>query len=59
MPEVLNEESGVRTTFFEWLDEALDFVGDNNTTDIRTLDLKVAYDKNKTKHIYAVRVPNA
>ncbi len=42
------------TTFFEWLDEALTFAGDNQTSDVRTLELQTG--EGRTKKMYAVRV---
>ena len=49
---VLNE-----TTFFEWLDEALTFAGDNQTSDITEVKLEVG--EGNTKAMYAVRVHDA
>lgn len=46
-----------QTTFFEWLDEALTFAGDNNSSDIRTLELQTG--EGNTKRMYAVRVSDA
>tara|TARA_R100001510_G_C7539334_1_gene127563 strand:- start:397 stop:603 length:207 start_codon:yes stop_codon:yes gene_type:complete len=46
-----------QTTFFEWLDEALTFAGDNKTSDIRTLELQTG--EGNTKTMYAVRVSDA
>ena len=42
------------TTFFEWLDEALTFAGDNKTGDITELELQTG--EGRTKKMYAVRV---
>ena len=42
------------TTFFEWLDEALSFAGDNQTSDIQTLELQIG--EGRTKEMYVVRV---
>tara|TARA_R100001510_G_C7553448_1_gene136297 strand:+ start:367 stop:594 length:228 start_codon:yes stop_codon:yes gene_type:complete len=42
------------TTFFEWLDEAMTFAGDNQTSDVQTLKLQTG--EGRTKEMYAVRV---
>ncbi len=59
-PEDFLQESKPNTRyvwfFFEWLDEALDFAGANESEDIRTVNVKMG--SGETKSIYAVGVSN-
>ena len=59
-PENFLKESNSNTKyvwfFFEWLDEALDFAGVNESEDIRTVNVKMG--TGEMKSIYAVGVSN-
>tara|TARA_R100000329_G_scaffold66641_1_gene58654 strand:+ start:325 stop:591 length:267 start_codon:yes stop_codon:yes gene_type:complete len=59
-PENFLKESDPNTKyvwfFFEWLDEALDFAGVNESEDIRTVNVKMG--ANEMKSIYVVGVSN-
>tara|TARA_A100001391_G_scaffold168504_1_gene129038 strand:+ start:177 stop:560 length:384 start_codon:yes stop_codon:yes gene_type:complete len=63
-PENFLKESDPNTRyvwfFFEWLDEALDFAGVNESEDIRTVNVKMGTgETSEMKSIYAVGVSNA
>ena len=63
-PENFLKESDPNTRyvwfFFEWLDEALDFAGANESEDIRTIKVKMGTgETSEVKSIYAVGVSNA
>ena len=62
-PEDFLQESKPNTRyvwfFFEWLDEALDFAGVNESEDIRTINVKMGTgETSEMKSIYAVGVSN-
>lgn len=62
-PENFLKESNPNTRyvwfFFEWLDEALDFAGVNESEDIRTVKVKMGTgETSEMKSIYAVGVSN-